>query len=401
MKTIMRRMGVAALAATVAAGLATTPASAAPDRAELRKAMGELVAAGAAGIQVRLHDERGSWTGSAGKRTLGGWADVPTDGRFRVGSITKTFVSTVMLQLVGEGKVRLDEPVANHLPQFGLDRRITVRMTLQHTSGLFNYTGEVNPDGSTEPGIPLDGQAFIDRQFHTYQPRELVKVSLAKPPRFEPGAGWSYSNTNYILAGLLIEKVTGGGYADQVRHRILRQLGLRDTIIPGTWPGIPGPYAHGYYTYQDKGATKTVDVSRVNPTWASSAGEIISTTADLDRFIKALQTGKLLSPALLGEMRKWLPLGGGTSYGLGLQELETPCGTKVSGHTGGMHGYHSYLFSTTDGAKRFEFSVTLGKLDQNDPVAAQKYFEALQKVASVSVCGKAGENAKSFHLDRL
>jgi D-alanyl-D-alanine carboxypeptidase len=109
-------------------------------------------------VQLRVHDQRGDWVGSAGVRKLGEAARPPTDGRFRVGSTTKTFTATVVLQLVAEGKIGLDTPAADYLPQFGLDRRITVRMLLQHTSGLFNYTGEYYPDGTVVPGIPWQGK---------------------------------------------------------------------------------------------------------------------------------------------------------------------------------------------------------------------------------------------------
>ncbi|WP_370948114.1 serine hydrolase domain-containing protein [Amycolatopsis sp. cg5] len=370
--------------------MAVPAATATPDRADLRQAMAEVVAAGAAGVQVRVHDSQGDWAGAAGKRELGGRDGVPVNGRYRVGSITKTFVSTVILQLVNEGKVKLDDPADRYLPRFKLDKRITVRMLLQHTSGLFNYTGEGNPDGSFEPGIPLEGQEFVDERYHTYRKEDLVKVSLSKPARFAPGTDWSYSNTNYVLAGLLIEKVTGTEWADQVRQRILRPLGLRETWLPGTDPNIPGPHAHGYFAYQADGAARVVDITRLNPSWGTSAGEIISTTADLDKFVTALFGGKLLTRPLLAEMFKIRPLGGGQGYGLGLQQMETGCGTTVSGHTGGIHGYLSYLFSTADGKQRFELSLTTGTVDTADPAQAQKLADALAKVANVAACGKPG-----------
>lgn len=124
------------------------------DRPELQKAIEEIVDSGFAGVQLRVNDERGEWVGSAGVRKLGESAKPPTDGRFRIGSTTKTFTATVVLQLVAEGKIGLDSPADDYLPGFGLDRRITVRMLLQHTSGLFNYTGEYYDDGTVAPGIP-------------------------------------------------------------------------------------------------------------------------------------------------------------------------------------------------------------------------------------------------------
>ncbi|MFI7687432.1 serine hydrolase domain-containing protein [Nonomuraea sp. NPDC049655] len=204
---VFRRVTVAALAAALLAAaatpaLATTDGKAAAghDRPELQKAIQAFVDAGFLGVQMRVNDERGEWVGSVGRRKLGASAKPPTNGRFRLGSSTKPFIATVVLQLVAHGKIGLDAPVADYLPAFELDRRITVRMLLQHTSGLYAYTGEFRPDGSVEPGIPAAGREWVDNRFKTYQPEELVRFALSRPARFEPGTSWSYSNTNYTLA---------------------------------------------------------------------------------------------------------------------------------------------------------------------------------------------------------
>lgn len=377
-----------ALVTTLTITLTSTPANATPVHDEVRQAMTGLTEAGAAGVQVRIHDEHGDWTGSAGERTLHG-GKVPTDGRFRAGSITKTFVSTVVLQLVDEGLLALDDSVTRHLPEYGLDPRITVRMLLQHTSGLFNYTGETRPDGTVEAGIPLAGKEFAKNRFRTYRPDELVGVALAKPARFEPGTSWSYSNTNYILAGQLIERLTGTSYATQIRQRILRPLGLRETLLPGTWPGLPAPHAHGYYAYAQGDRLRVLDVARVNPTWGGSAGEIISTTRDLDRFISALFGGRLLPADLLAEMREALPLDPVSGYGLGLESTDAgpECGGVYQGHTGGMHGYQSFLFSNGD--KRFQISVTVGAIDSEDPEARNRLGAAMGDLLLAITCGTA------------
>ncbi|TYP76847.1 D-alanyl-D-alanine carboxypeptidase [Paenibacillus methanolicus] len=128
------------------------------DRPELQKAVQEIVDSGFLGVQLRVHDEQGEWVGSAGVSRLGEAAKPPTNGHFRIGSNTKTFTATVVLQLVAEGRIGVDDPVVDYLPAFGLDRRITVRMLLQHTSGVFNYTGEYYEDGTVVPGIPWQGQ---------------------------------------------------------------------------------------------------------------------------------------------------------------------------------------------------------------------------------------------------
>ena len=380
-----RKLSGVVLAAALAAGLASGTASATgADREDLRQAMAAVADAGLAGVQLRLHDDEGDFNSSAGVRELSG-GKVPTNGRFRAGSITKTFVSTVVLQLVNERKVKLDEPIDEYLPSYGIDPRITVRMLLSHTSGLFNYTGEPNPDGTIEPGIPLRGQEYIDTRYHRYTPDELIAVSLAKPARFEPGTSYSYSNTNYILIGQLVERVTGTPYEVQVHRRILGPLGLRETVLPGERTGIPGPHAHGYFAYQHEGQFKVVDVTRLSPTWAWAAGEIISTTRDLDKFVSALLGGRLLPARLLTEMTTPSPFAG---YGLGLELLDVgpTCGGLYYGHTGGIPGYQTFMFSTPDRSIRFEASFTVGDADLEDPAVIERLSAAFNNLLITALC---------------
>jgi D-alanyl-D-alanine carboxypeptidase len=391
MPRLFRRAAVTVtlLAGTVAA---VPEAVAGQDRPELQEAIQAVVDAGYAGIQMRVHDQRGEWTGSAGVRELGETAKPPTNGRFRIGSSTKTFTATLVLQLVAEGKVGLDSPVAGHLPQFGLDRRITVRMLLQHTSGLFNHTGEYYPDGTVVPGIAWAGQEWVDNRFRTYRPEELVRFALAKPARFEPGTDWNYSNTNYVVARLLVEKVTGHSFAEEMQRRILRPLGLWGTEVPGTSPGIAGPHAHGYYRYEVDSQWKTIDVTRQNPSWISSAGDMISTTRDLRTFFAALQGGKLLPAQLLAEMRKTHPNSAGLygSYGLGVyvQDTGPDCVGTVLNHNGGVNGYGALMYSTPDGSKTLTASITTGDaaIDQ-----AQVFPKALDKLLKTVFCHKGGK----------
>ncbi|MEU5692265.1 serine hydrolase domain-containing protein [Actinosynnema sp. NPDC020468] len=364
--------------------------SAGRSRTELRTALGAVADASlGGGIVLRVNDRRGEWTSSAGSAELYGPVKPLPGNRFRAGSITKSFVATTVLQLVGEGKVALDKPIADYLPRFGVDRRITVRMLLQHRSGLFNYTGEPRADGTIEAGIPLWGKEYLDNLFHDYRAEEHVRLALSKPARFEPGAKYSYSNTNYTLLGLLIEKITGTDYATQVEKRIFRPLGMRDTSLPGSRTDIRGPHAHGYLTFKQDGKQKVVDITRLNASWAGAAGEIISTTDDLDRFITALLGGKLLKPQQLKEMRSFTETGApGSRIGLGLFETEFAPGCTAVGHTGGTQGQTSYMYSRTDGSRRVEFSINHGALDREDTPAAQRIAEATTKLATTALCGK-------------
>ncbi|GAA3414488.1 serine hydrolase domain-containing protein [Streptosporangium vulgare] len=348
-------------AALDAAGVATAESGAAPmasggqDRPELRKVIEEIVDSGFIGVSLRVNDERGEWVGSAGAAELGGAARPPIDGHVRIGSNTKTFTATVVLRLVAEGRIELDAPVADHLPEFGLDERITVRMLLRHTSGVFNFTGEVHDDGTIAPGIPIPygttGKEWMDNRFRTYRPQELVELALSKPARFEPGTGWSYSNTNYVLARLLIEKVTGRSLAEETRRLILEPLGLSDTVVPDASPEIPEPHAHAYYRYEEAGREKTADVTRQNPSWICTGGDMISTTKDLHTFVSALLRGELLPAPLLAEMCAPHPTGiPNMDYGLGVFVLTTDGGTVIS-HNGAAAGHAALMYGTPDGGK--------------------------------------------------
>ncbi|MFD0476533.1 serine hydrolase domain-containing protein [Nonomuraea thailandensis] len=177
-------------AAEMARKIAAALDAAEQDRPGLRKIMQKMVESGFVGVELRVHDGRGEWLGRAGARELGGTEQPPVNGHVRIGSNTKTFTAVLVLQLVAEGKAGLDVPVDDYLPEFGLDRRITVRMLLQHTSGIFNFTGEYYPDGTSAPGIAAtnSGKEWVDNRFKTYLPEELVRLALSKPARFEPGS---------------------------------------------------------------------------------------------------------------------------------------------------------------------------------------------------------------------
>ncbi|WP_329073918.1 serine hydrolase domain-containing protein [Streptomyces niveus] len=356
----------------------TENSAAGQDRPELQKAIQEIVDSGLTGVSLRVNDERGEWVGSAGVAELGGAAKPPVNGHARIGSNTKTFTATLVLQLVAEGKVELDTPAVDYLPEFDLDRRITVRMLLQHTSGVFNFTGEFYEDGTVLAGIAstISGQEWVDNRFKTYPPEELVRLALSKPARFEPGTGWSYSNTNYVLARLLVEKVTGRSCAEVARERILDPLGLSDTVVPYTSPEIPEPHAHAYYRYEEAGVRKTVDITRHNPSWISAGGDMISTTRDLHTFISALAGGKLLPAALLAEMRTPHPDNG---FGLGLRVQDAgPDGGTLLFHNGGAAGHAALMYSTPDGSKTL--TAALNYVDDAAMSLAVAFQKAMERL---------------------
>ncbi|MET8742621.1 serine hydrolase domain-containing protein [Streptomyces sp. NPDC004728] len=365
----------------------TFDGAAGQDRPELREVLEGIVDSGITGITLRVHDERGEWVGSAGVSKLGEAAKPPADGHVRIGSNTKTFTATLVLQLVAEGRIGLDTPVADHLSGFGLDRRITVRMLLQHTSGIFNFTGEYYEDGTMVPGIPATtaGKEWVDNRFKTYPPAELVRLALSKPARFEPGTDWSYSNTNYVLARLLIEQVTGRSVTEEMQRLILGPLGLSGTVAPTTQTEIAEPHAHAYYRYEDAGEERTVDVTRLNPSWISSGGDMISTSRDLHTFISALVSGRLLPAGLLAEMCTPRPTPApGMGYGLGVFVQDIGSGGTVITHNGGAAGHAALMYSTPDGSRTL--TATLNYVDDAALSLAVPFQQATQRLVGEVFC---------------
>ena len=298
----------------------------------------------------RLHPWADAPTGAAGVADVTTGRPARPDMRHRVGSITKSFVAATVLQLVAEGKVGLDDPVGRWLPDLvpgEVGQRVTVRMLLNHTSGIGNYTEAI-----------LDSYAEVISVGQTrFTPEELVQIGLSLPRTGAPGDHHSYSNTGYVIAGLLIEKVTGGDAPAEVTRRVIRPLGLRDTYFPGADRAIRGPHAGAHFAVFGVRDFATYDMS-----WAWTAGELISTPSDLDTFYRALLGGRLLPPAQLAQMRTTVPMdpaqpdGGG--YGLGLYWLPTPCG-PAWGHDGGVIGQITVSLHAPDGARQLSLATNL------------------------------------------
>ncbi|MDA2803383.1 serine hydrolase domain-containing protein [Nocardiopsis suaedae] len=353
------------------------------DRPELQRAIEEIVGLGFLGVSLRVRDQRGEWGGSAGKAELDGTAAPPTDGYARIGSTTKTFAAALVLRTVAEGVIGLDAPVAEHLPGFALDERITVRMLLQHTSGVFNFTGEFEDDGTLIPGVTTPYGAttreWLDGRLESRRPEDLVRLALSKPARFEPGAKWSYSNTNYVLARLLVESVTGRSFPEEMQRQVLGPLGLKGTILPEDSPDIPAPHAHGYFRYEKDGVQETVDITRQNPSWLCTGGDMISTTEDTAVFVAALLDGRLLPPGLVAEMCTPVSTGiPSMDYGLGVFVQKTENGTTVINHNGGVPGYAAMMTSTPDGSTTLTAAVNY--VDDPDLTMSAKGQEAYQRL---------------------
>ncbi|WP_051717745.1 serine hydrolase domain-containing protein [Streptomyces megasporus] len=299
--------------------------------------------------------------------------------RFRIGSITKTFVATVLLRLQEEGRLDLDDSVERWLPGLvrghGHDgREVTVRQLLNHTSGIYDVTSDL------EFQEKVFKSGFFEHRYDTWTPEQLVAIAMEHEPVFAPGTDWSYSNTNYVLAGLVIEAVTGHSYADEVERRVIEPLGLRSTVVPGTRATMPPPHGRAYERFGSEG--ELVDVTEINPSVAGAAGEMISTVDDLNRFLRALLDGRLLSEESMAELLSTVPTGEGDRYGLGIQARPLSCGVTVWGHSGGIHGSTSLVVSTRNGSRTMAYNVNTSASTGSVPEA--------------EFCGKPGKSEKEF-----
>ncbi len=385
------RAGVAAaLAATVVAGGFAAPAfAAAPERGDgdghraTLRAMRAALDEDAPGVTAQVRDRRGPWNAAAGIGDLERGTPRGEHDRYRIGSITKTFVATVLLQLEAEGRLDLDDTVGRWLPGVvegnGHDGdRITVRQLLNHTSGIFNVTSDEDFQRT------VFGEEFLTHRYDTWPPEKLVAIAMRHKPDFAPGTAWRYSNTNYVLAGMVIEKVTGTSYARQIKERIIEPLGLRATKVPLTDPTLPSPSSRAYTRLSDKPGATIHDVTELNPSVAGAAGGMISDSADLNRFYTALLRGRLLPKKQLAEMRTTVPQGDdrpGRRYGLGLEPVPTTCGTVLWGHGGGIHGSSSVALSTADGRHALAFNF-------NGPGGDA------ERIVEAEYCGKDGKAGK-------
>ncbi|MFI6471179.1 serine hydrolase domain-containing protein [Streptomyces sp. NPDC050516] len=385
-----------AAGATAAAALNPEPTARghaeAAARTRLAEAVQRAVDAGAPGVIMRVDDGRGHpvalarqapWTRTNDK--------IAATSAFRMGSNSKTMVATLVLQLVAEHRLALSDPLDTWLPGLVPDgSAITLKMLLNHTSGLFNYLDD-----------PAVLAAFVGQDTRQWSPRELLAAGVGHAPLFAPGARFSYSNTNYIALGLVLEKVTGQSLAGLIEQRIAQPLGLthtylavgehRDTrltrgyepdaahLAPYLPPGAPPGIA---FAGTPRGEHVDTTWNNTSTLWA--AGAVVSTAADWARFDAALMSGKLLPQAQLDQMRTTVPedpeAPDGNGYGLGLRKVVFPCGT-VWGHDGQAAGYSSETYTDTTG--RRSVSVLTSTIFG---IAPPKAAAAHQALVNTTVC---------------
>jgi len=331
---IAKMLAVTGIAVTA---MLATPTTATEPRL-LDRMTQQLVRDGAPGALAVLRTPSGVRRAHAGLgRRLPRVPLVATD-RFRVASVTKTFVAVVVLQLVDEGRLRLDQPVASILPGLvpGADS-ITIRALLGHTSGLSDF---------------LDDEAFVRAVIahpgRAWSPRRLVSIATSHPLLFQPGHGWSYSNTNYIVLGLVVEAVTGTTIGEQLEQRIFTPLRLDHTSFPSRLR-MAGAHAHGYVGFATLPRLRSLldATSVVSPSISWAAGGIVSTGDDVTAFYAALLGGRVLPRSSLAAMERSSE---NAHYGLGLFIADTPCG-RAFGHVGIANGYRTVVYGLPGGRR--------------------------------------------------
>ncbi|WP_239516157.1 serine hydrolase domain-containing protein [Streptomyces sp. ICC4] len=344
-----------------------------PDLDALTQALRNTTAAGAPGAMARFTGPGGVQSRVEGVRDRATGAAMDPQARFRIGSVTKTFSTVVLLQLVDEGKIKLDQPVNSYLPGLLPDDRITVRHLLTHRSGLADYTNVM-----FEHTVP--GFESVRNKVFTY--RELVGLSLAEPRTTEPGVAYKYSNTNFVVVGMLIEKATGKPVAKEYERRIIKPLKLKNTSYVHPSTAIKGLHANGYL-HPDEAGAPLVDSTEQTVSWAQSAGAMISNAADLSTFMSSLLRGKLLRPDTLDAMLTMTPTDATNTrfYGLGLRRYDLSCGTQVYGHTGTVQGFYTYAFTTRDGSRALSSMANTSNRGQANT--------ALGGTLEAAFCGKA------------
>jgi D-alanyl-D-alanine carboxypeptidase len=366
--------GIAGIACLVAPALAAKGPTA--QAVKLQQALDQVVVAGAPGAALLVREGDRTIRLSSGYGNLDPKTPMRVADRARIGGVTKSFTATVVLQLVGEKKLTLGDTLEHWLPGvISNGSAISIRQLLNHTSGIYNYSAD---ESLLAPYMQGD-------LTHVLDPRTGVKVAADHGPLFTPGTQLSYSNTNYVLAAMIVEAATGNSFASELRSRIFKPLGLGQTSY-ATSSEITGSYTHGYLLL-DNGP---FDVTPWSPTGFGAAGAILSNADDLARFYRALLRGRLLPPKLLKAMQTIDPvatggipdsgiLGGG--WGLGLLREKFPCGAAW-GHDAENPGFMTAAWNTKSGNRQVVVIVNIAG-DHDEPVSG-----AMRHLLTTAYCGR-------------
>ncbi|MEI7033038.1 serine hydrolase domain-containing protein [Streptomyces pratensis] len=343
------------------------------DAEQLATALDGVHRAGVPGVYAEVRAGRQVWRGASGVADLETGRPVGPGMRQRVGSVTKTFTAAAVLQQAERGRIRLDAPIGDYLPQTApgeRGRRITVRMLLNHTSGLAEYLPYAFPSLGAWPSLPdLSPTSLDDNRFCGFDRAELISMGVAAPPTGEPGSTPGvYSNTNYLLLGRLLEEVTGATAEHCITRNVIDRAGLRHTGFPAG-PRVDGPHARMYEALFGL-IDPPRDYSVYTPSWVTTGAGLVSTTEDLNRFYGLLLAGRIVGRASLAQMRSTVPVidqeGKLIDYGLGLYPTKLPGGGVFWGHDGSVWGALTLSWTRADGERQMSVAMNLARWNTLD-----------------------------------
>ncbi|SIR30116.1 serine hydrolase domain-containing protein [Micromonospora avicenniae] len=383
--------------ATEAVLAANTAPSTGLDPATLRSALDNVHRAGMPGVYAEVRDGSQVWRGASGVADVGTGRPVRPDMRQRVGSVTKTFTAAAILQQVEKGSIQLDAPIGRYLPQLvpgERGRKITVRMLLNHTSGIPEYLPYAFPSLKEWPSLrDISPESLDDNRFRQFRTTELIEMGLAAPAAGEPGATPGvYSNTNYLLLGELLEQVTGTTAEKYITRNVIDRAGLRHTEFPAG-PRVNGPHSRMYEALFGL-IDPPRDYSVYNMSWVMTGAGLVSTMEDLNRFYDRLLRGKIVSRSSLAQMQRTVPVisheGQQIEYGLGLHKLTVAGCSTFWGHDGTAWGALTTSWTRADGERQTSIALNLtrwNKVDSSGNPQSHPIDEALSALHQRAMCG--------------
>jgi D-alanyl-D-alanine carboxypeptidase len=373
------------------------------DPAKLQSAMDGVHRAGMPGVHAEVRDAGQVWRGASGVADVGTGRPIGPHMRQRVGSITKTFTAAAILQQVEQGRIRLDAPIGDHLPRLvpgARGRQVTVRMLLNHTSGIADYLRSAFPSLQEFPSATAP-DSLDDNRFRRFRPAELIEMGLTAPATGQPGGPLGvYSNTNYLLLGQLLEQVTGTTAERYITRNVIERAGLRHTVFPDG-PRIQGPHPRMYEALYGL-IDPPRDYSVYDMSWVWSTASLVSTVEDLNRFYGKLLGGEIVERSSLAQMQRAVPVialdGQRIDYGLGLHKVTVPgCGTFWGNH-GTVWGAETMSLTRADGKRQMSVAMNLVRWNQLDASGKPQHHpidDALSTLYQQAMCGDGNAHARN------
>ena len=371
------------------------------DSVQLRSALEQVRQAGVPGVYAAVRAGEQTWQGAAGVADIETGQPVSPDMHHRVGSVTKTFTAAAVLQQVERGSIRLDRPIADYLPRLVPGDRgneITVRMLLNHTSGLAEYLPHAFPSLRAFPTLAnLSPESLDHNRNRRFDPIELIEMGVRAPATGSPGATPGvYSNTNYLLLGELLDTVTGESAETYITHHVIEPAGLANTRFPRD-SVIDGPHSRSYeaaYGLLDPPR----DYSVYDMSWVRTAAALLSTMEDLNSFYRSLFDGEIVHPDSLAQMQRTVPViaqdGARITYGLGLHRVEMPGCEPCWGHDGTVWGAFTLSLIAPDSQRQLSVATNLVRwnaLDSTGKPRQHPIDDALASLRMRAMCGKRAD----------